>query len=67
MAQLLAIQTLISPSLQQNHPQTASPLWSVKLATVRVLVRLRSHNALSPLAKLNPMHLQRRVKTSLAR
>ena len=66
-AQLLAIQSLISPSLQQNHPHTAAPLSSVKLATVRALVRLRSHNTLSPLAKLIPMHLQRRVKTWLAR
>lgn len=63
---LQEVQTLMSPSLQQNHPQTAAALASVKTATLRAIVRLRSHRALSALAKMIPMHLQRRVKSWLA-
>ncbi len=66
-AQLLDVQMLLSASLQQNHPQTATSFSSAKAAALRTVVRLRSHNALSPLAKLIPMHLQRRVKSWLAR
>ena len=63
--QLLNVQALLSPNLQQNHPQTSTSISSVKSATLRAVVRLRSHNALSPLTKLIPMHLQRRVKSWL--
>jgi O-antigen biosynthesis protein len=66
-AQLLDVRVLLSTSLQQNHPQTATSFSSVKAATLSAVVRLRSHSSLSPLAKLIPMHLQRRVKSWLAR
>ena len=66
-AQLLDVRALISPSRQQRDPQTPTPLSSVKAATLRTVIRLRSHRSLSPLAKLIPMHLQRRVKSWLGR
>ena len=65
--QLRDMQALISPSLQQNHPKTAAPISSVKAAMLRTIVRLRSHRSLSPVAKLIPMHVQRRVKSWLGR
>jgi O-antigen biosynthesis protein len=58
---------------EQLPPQTQliraadQPAAAIKSATLRTVIRLRASPALSPVAKLIPMHLQRRVKTWLGR
>ena len=66
-AQLLDVRALLSPSLPQNHPQTVTPFSFAKSVALRTVIRLRSHRSLSSLAKLIPMHLQRRVKSWLGK
>jgi len=49
-----------SQSLAANQASTV-----IKSSTLRTLARLRAHPALSPLARLVPAHMQRRVKSWL--
>jgi hypothetical protein len=49
-----------SESLAANQASTV-----IKSSTLRTLARLRAHPALSPLARLVPAHMQRRVKSWL--
>lgn len=56
--ELLELQKNISLNLQ--HPGTP-----IKSVTLRTLMRLRGSRVFSPLARLVPMHLQRRVKSWL--
>ena len=65
--QLQELQQTITPSLPQNQPQSNLPVATLKSATLRALIRLRASPSLSALAKLIPMHTQRRVKTWLGR
>ena len=57
--ELIELQQQIAPNLK--YPGSTA----IKSATLRALVRLRSSRALSPLARVVPMHLQRRVKSWL--
>ena len=57
----------VAPSLPQNQPQSRLPAATLKSATLRALVRVRASPSMSAVAKLIPMHTQRRVKTWLAR
>jgi len=64
--ELIGIQGNITNYLQ--HPGNGGgPSTTLKTSSLRALMRLRVHPALSPLAKLIPMHLQRRVKTWLGK
>ncbi len=56
--ELHELQQHIAPNL--NYPGTA-----IKSTTLRALVHLRASRALSPLTKVVPMHLQRRIKSWL--
>lgn len=58
-AQLLELQQQLTAHLQSS----ARP--AIKSTTLQTLMRLRTSRALSPLARLVPMHLQRRVKSWL--
>lgn len=61
--QLEEIKTIILRlQTSSNHP--ALP---IKLSALRALMRLRATAALSPMAKLVPMHMQRRIKSWLRR
>ena len=57
--ELIELQQQIGPNLK--YPGSTA----IKSATLRALVRLRTSRALSPLARVVPMHLQRRVKSWL--
>ena len=65
--QLRDLQQQITPSLPQNQPQSGLPVATLKAATLRALVGLRASPSLSAVARLIPMHTQRRVKTWLGR
>ena len=65
--QLQALQQAIVPSLPQNQAQSGLPVATLKSATLRALIRLRASPSLSAVARLVPMHTQRRVKTWLGR
>jgi hypothetical protein len=58
--QLLKLQLQITPNLQQSGT-------AIKSATLSTLIRLRASPALSRLARLVPMHMQRRVKSWLGK
>ena len=63
---LLKIQQQLSQNLYWLD--TSSPPGNaLKLSTLRTIVRLRASSALSPLARLVPTHLQRRVKSWLGK
>ncbi len=54
--------------LKQQQPVSSSqPSAAIKSATLRALMRLHASPALSPLRRLVPMHLQRRVKSWLGK
>ena len=65
--QLQELQQAITLSLPQNQAQSNLPVATLKSATLRTLIRLRASPSLSAIAKLIPMHTQRRVKTWLGR
>lgn len=56
----------LTPDLQHTG-SNGRPATAIKSATLRTVVRLRASPALSPVARLIPMHLQRRVKTWLGK
>ena len=66
-SELKELQQRVAPSLPQNQPQSGLPVGTLKSATLRALVRVRASPSMSAVAKLIPMHTQRRVKTWLAR
>ena len=54
--------------LKQQYPgPNRQPSAAIKSATLRALMRLHTSPALSPLRRLVPMHLQRRVKSWLGK
>ena len=65
MQQLLELQQQIT--LDQQASDVATRTTAVKSATLRTVIRLRSSPALSGVARLIPMHMQRRVKSWLVK
>ena len=64
--ELAELREQLAPNLQ-NSGAGSPPATAIKSATLRTVIRLRASPALSPVARLIPMHLQRRVKTWLGK
>ena len=64
--ELAELREQLAPNLQ-NPGAGSPPATAIKSATLRTVIRLRASPALSPVARLIPMHLQRRVKTWLGK
>lgn len=64
--ELVEIREQLAPNLQQSGANS-QPTAAIKSATLRTVMRLRASPALSPVARMIPMHLQRRVKSWLGR
>ena len=62
--ELAELREQLAPKLQ-HLGAGSQPANAIKSATLRTVIRLRASPALSPVARLIPMHLQRRVKTWL--
>ena len=62
--ELAELREQLAPSLQHLR-EVSHPGAAIKSATLRAVIRLRANPALSPVARLIPMHFQRRVKSWL--
>jgi O-antigen biosynthesis protein len=64
--ELAELREQLTQNLQHSDAGNPSAA-ALKSATLRTVIRLRASPALAPVARLIPMHLQRRVKTWLGR
>jgi len=58
---------ILTDSLLSTQPSGGHPSTLIKSSALKAIIQLRATAALSPMAKLVPMHLQRRVKSWLRR
>ena len=63
--ELAELREQLAPNLQYHASAVNDSAAAIKSATLRTVIRLRASPALSPLARLIPMHFQRRVKSWL--